>query len=150
MKRNQLAGMCFLLLALTACGNPGGTLNLTVDSNGSTSEASSGTGGGSTPASKDLFSVWTSSDSSYELDLTAASFNNSSTASVKIITGQSCSCNVLIQGSESSGNMTISSCTGNFSYNGETCSSFAGSGTYTKSATDLHLCLSSNSCTDLN
>jgi hypothetical protein len=115
-------------ILLVGCGNQGGTLTLTMESQ--TPDSASG---GNT--SKPILSLWTDSDSGfYQVDLRSARFDASSTMTVNIITGGVCTCSVLIRGSESSGAINISSCSGNSSY----CTSFnISSGNYTKSSSNL-------------
>jgi hypothetical protein len=128
------------LLSITACGKSGGTLNLTLDPPASTSGTSDNS------SIKALFSIWTEANNYYQMDLRSVQFGVSSNVTVTAITNQTCNCKVLTQGSESSGNMTLSGCTGTY----PNCASFNLSGTYTKSsASVLQICLNTNSCTNL-
>lgn len=128
MKNSVFIWIVSMMFLVLGCGSQGGTLTLTMESK--TPDSASG---GNT--SKPILSLWTDSDSGfYQVDLRSARFDVNSTMTVNIITGGVCTCSVLIRGSESSGAINISSCSGNSSY----CTSFnISSGNYTKSSSNL-------------
>ncbi|PWU13469.1 MAG: hypothetical protein C5B49_14755 [Bdellovibrio sp.] len=128
------------ILLFCACGTGGGTLSLQVDGNGT---ALGGTGG-SNP--KPLFSLWTQTANEYKIDLRSLKFGMVEPANVTAFTGQSCVCQALVQGTDASGKVTLSSCSGSL----PTCSTFNSGmgaiGTYMNSGTSLQLCLTTTNC----
>lgn len=142
MRLRTIFGVATALLFITACGKSGGTLNITLDA----PESAASNGNINTSSnSKPLFSIWTASDNTYTMDLRSVKFGVSSNG-VATVFGQTCSCKVLAQGSETSGTMAISSC----SSTTIDCSSFNISGTYTKSSANiLQVCDSTNTCLSL-
>jgi hypothetical protein len=143
MRFKLFIGAVGLMLSLMnlGCGKEGGTLNLTVES--STPAIPNNTG--SNTSSKPLMSLWTETNNKFKLDLSSVLFAVSSDVTIQVITGQNCSCKVLIQGTEASGNVTLSGCAGTF----PDCSSFNSTGTYAKSSSELQICDASNSCLNL-
>lgn len=143
MKNSIFTWVASLMLFVAGCGDKGGTLTLTMESKSPANDTSGEN------SSKPILSLWTdASNSFYQVDLRSAKYDLNSTMTVNFITGESCTCSVLIKGTESSGAITISSCSGNSSY----CSSFnIASGNYTKSSANLlQVCDSGNtSCINL-
>ena len=135
-----------MMIFVAGCGSQGGTLNLQVDaaSTGSNNNGSGGTGGTSSGSSKALLSSWTESNGYFRVDLSSVKMSVSSPISIVAITGETCSCNILIQGSDSSGSMAFSSCSG--TVQGQSCASqFNSSDNYTNSAETLQICSTVNS-----
>ena len=143
MKNSIFIWAASMMLFIVGCGNQGGTLTLTMESKSPPSNASGGNSG------KPIMSLWTDATNSfYQVDMRNAKYDLNSTMTVNFITNESCTCSVLIKGTETSGAITISSCSGNSTY----CSSFnIASGNYTKSSANLlQVCDSGNtSCINL-
>jgi hypothetical protein len=128
----------FTVIQLTACGHSGGNLVLSVSGDPSASAQLPG----QVSQAKNLFSTWTDSSNAFQIDMRQCAFGQTKTVSVAVVTGQTCTCQVLVQGTNDSGNMTFSSCSSS------DCSSFAGAATYTNSASGLKVC-NSSSCLNL-
>jgi hypothetical protein len=140
MRLSGILSLVIIALLFAGCGKSGGTLNLTLDPPASTS------GTNDSGSSKALFSNWTEANNYYQMDLRSAQFGVSSNVLITAITQQTCSCKVLVQGSENSGTMTLSSCAGTY----PDCASFNLAGTYSKSSSSLlQICLNASNCTNL-
>lgn len=124
-------GFTCLALIFSACGKDGGTANLTSDPDAGTVGTDPNT------SSKSIFSVWTEEGNVFSVDLRSTKFGITSEAYITSGTVGSCTCQVLIQGSEASGTLNFLSCT-----NGSIgCIELRPSGTYTKSSSSrLQLC----------
>jgi len=141
MKLIGLLGAALAALLLSACGKNGGTLNLTLDP----PPASSSGGIDNPSSSKPLFSVWTGNG--IAMDFRSVRFGVSSSATATL-GAQTCSCQVLTQGSEASGTMAISSCSGT---DPATCSVINGTANYAKlNSSTLQICLAVGSCYNFN
>jgi len=135
------------MIFLSACGSHDATLNLQLDSAANPSGSTVNGASGGTNTNKVLASLWTEANNYYQLDLTAVKFGITSNAAVTIpVTGQNCKCQILVQGTESSGTANVSNCSGTY----PNCNSFnSPSSTYTKANSVLQICTSSTSCTSL-
>ena len=138
------------VLLTTACGTGGGTMNLQLDATASQQiqDGGSGSGTGTGSQGKSLFSLWTESSGFLKVDLSTFQFSTQKLATLTMITGQTCSCQLTIQGTQASGTMNFSTCTGTYP-NCSTFNSTSTSATYSKSNTDLQICLTSTSCTNM-
>ncbi len=125
----RLAAVAALVMGIsTGCKGKGGTLTLTATNNANS-------------ANKPLFSEWVEVGNSYKIDLRQANYGVISNATVTAVTGQACACQVMIQGTEQSGNITVSNCNGVAQ-----CSLFNSAGTYTRANGSLNICAAANSC----
>jgi len=132
-------GIACLSLLFSACGQGGGTPELTSDSGNNTA----GTDPNTSP--KSIFSVWTEENNTFSLDFRSAQFGVSSEVLITSKTVGSCSCQVLIQGSQTAGTMVFSDCS-----NGSiACISLRPSGSYSKSSSSLLQLCTSNSCSNM-
>lgn len=139
MRLLNISFLAITALLISACGKTGGTLNLTLD-------PVKATGNPDTTNIKPLFSQWTEANNYYQIDLRPAQFGVYTSVVITTLTGQNCSCKVLVQGSESSGTMAFSTCAGTY----PDCGSFNLSGNYTKSNTSLlQFCVGAAGCTNL-
>ncbi|MGE4133925.1 MAG: hypothetical protein AB7F86_19975 [Bdellovibrionales bacterium] len=115
---------------LSGCGKSGGgTLHIHVEAANGAAAVPSGGG------PKKLQSFWTEINGLYTLDLRSAAFGVTSSVPVQAITGQSCTCSVLISGGETTGTMTVSNCSG-----AAQCTTFNTAGNYSRSGSDLLIC----------
>lgn len=132
-------GIACLSLLFSACGKGG-------DNSNSTSAPDANTAGTNTNTSaKSIFSVWTEENNVFQLDFRSAQFGVSSEVLITSGTVGSCTCQVMIQGSESSGTMIFSNCT-----NGSiACVSLRPSGSYSKSSSSLLQLCTSTSCINM-
>jgi len=132
-------GITCLSLLFSGCGQGGGTPELTSDSDNN----AAGTDPNTSP--KSIFNVWTEENNTFSLDFRSAQFGVSSEVFITSGTVGSCSCQVLIQGSQTSGTMIFSNCS-----NGSiACISLRPSGTYTNSSSSLLQLCTSTSCINL-
>jgi len=139
MKFAKFLFVSALMAFATGCGTGGGTLNLEVAQN-------TAAGGGS---AKSLFRQWQETGNLFQIDLRSSQFGVSSNVTITTITNQNCTCQVLIQGTNSAGQATFSNCAGTYA----NCSSFnstGGAGTYTNNGTTLQVCTTANSCDTFN
>jgi len=67
-------------------------------------------GGGGGSGSKNLFSSWTSTQTGFILDLSGFSFSEEVPYDVFFNDGSVCQCNLVVFGSQSSGNYSVNSC----------------------------------------
>lgn len=129
-----------LSLLFSGCAKSGGSSDATANPDASSA-------GGTDPngnSSKSLFSVWNEENNVFNLDFRSAQFGVTSQVSITSGTVGSCTCQVLIQGTQTSGTMVFSNCT-----NGSAgCVSLKPSGNYTKTNSSLQLC-TSTSCINL-
>lgn len=91
---------------------------------------------------KNLFSRW-SSESGFILDLTNGTFNTPTNITFFFQDGSTCNCGMTITGTQSSGEIDLSTCFYTGGGNGDPgCAQLddGGPGTYTKSPTDLRIC----------
>ena len=130
------------LSGLVACGKGGGTLNLQVDQ--STAPVSTGT----SATAKPLFSVWNESSGYYQMDLRNLQLGVTTAVTVTTVSSQNCTCQVLAQGTDSSGTMSFSGCSGSYPDCG-IFNSAATPATYSKTSSVLQICESATGCTDL-
>jgi hypothetical protein len=137
-----LSLMCIALLT-SACAKDGGTLTLTVQPDpaalSSVSNQQTSNNGGST-TTKSLLSLWTEQSGSFSINLGSARIGTKSPVTI-VYGAQSCSCQALINGSETAGTVAVSGCDG---VCGAT--SFSLTGNYTKSSNALQVCETSTSC----
>jgi len=133
-----LASAAALLLA--ACGTGGGTLDLKVDNNTTSTPPAQG---------KVLFSLWMETGNLYQIDLRNSQFGVTSNVTLTTFTGQNCICQMLIQGTDAAGQATLSNCAGSYS-NCAQFNSTGGSATYTNNGTTLQICAAVNSCDTFN
>ncbi|WP_413290300.1 hypothetical protein [Bdellovibrio sp. HCB337] len=126
-------GITCLALLLSACGKGSDASNSTSDSDAGTA----GTGSDTDPSSKSIFGVWTEEGNVFSVDLRAAQFGVTSEAYITSGTVGSCTCQVLVQGSQASGTMNFLSCN-----NGSVgCVELRPSGAYKRLSTSrLQLC----------
>lgn len=125
----RMAALAALILGISSgCTGKDGTLTLSATNNANSSN-------------KPLMSEWTEVGNTYKIDLRQAGFGVISNATVTAITGQSCACQVMIQGSEQAGNITVSNCNGVAQ-----CSLFNSAGTYTRASGQLNICAAVNNC----
>ena len=124
-------------LASIGCQKSDGVMEITVERNADRSAAPPNQNQ-NTPPELVLFKNWTESRNTARIDMTHCAFNETKTANIAAITGETCSCQLLVVGTVKSGNMTFSSCTSN------TCSQFTGVFAYTNTATGLSACRSGN------
>lgn len=133
------------LFLAVGCGSQGGTLNLKLDNASSASSGGDSTGGNN--SGKPLQSLWTDATNNfYQIDLRSTLIGTASQLTVKTILNDTCTCQALLQGSESSGTAAISNCSGASSSPLYTCADFNISGTYTNSAGTLSICNAANQC----
>jgi hypothetical protein len=138
MKLLIVLSITCLSLLFSACGKDSGTSNSTSAPDNS----AAGTDPSGSP--KSIFSVWTESANVFQIDLRTAQFGVSSDVQINSGTVGSCTCQVLIQGSQTAGTMVFSNCS-----NGSIgCISLRPSGTYSKSSSTLQLC-TTNSCSNM-
>jgi hypothetical protein len=134
MRLHILIGIACLSLAFSACGKSDGT------SDSSSDQAANTAGTGGDTSSKSIFSLWNEENNTFQLDFRSAQFGVSSVVYITSGTVGSCTCNVMIQGSQTAGTMVFSNCT-----NGSVaCVSLRPSGSYTKSSSSLQLCTSTS------
>lgn len=121
-----------------SCG--GGYGNDDDDDSGPQEEEDTPTG-----QTKNLFSVWSSSEDQLSLDFRGMTFNRASNFNfVQLGTGLSCSCIVAVSGTQSTGAIAVGSCSGQLN-----CTEFENNGvpyTYSKSGSVLQICSAPNSC----
>jgi hypothetical protein len=91
---------------------------------------------------KALFSQWVDSQGFVQIDLRQCQFGSQRPITAQSVTGISCNCQALFQGSESSGTVQISSCTGNNAQ----CATFNSNGNYQKSTSALTICYTASNC----
>jgi len=113
----------------------------------------SGGGGGDSTPSKSLFSIWTSEDQSFTMDIRDAEFDTPFVMLFAFSSGEVCSCDFTITGSESSGAAAPSNCAYQGGGGGDPdCVALFGNGgtdyTYTKSGNTLTLCDAPSVCAD--
>jgi hypothetical protein len=89
-----------------------------------------------------LFRLWTATDNTYQVDFRECAIDETHTASLTVITGERCSCQLLVKGSEASGTMTFSNCSSS------TCQNLAGTFTFENKSEGLKICKAS-SCISL-
>lgn len=136
MRRLILLSIACLSLLATGCAKSSGSSNSTSGSDAS----AAGTGGDI--SSKSIFSVWNEENNSFQLDFRSAQFGVTSYVYVTSRTVGSCSCQVVIQGSESAGTMAISNCN-----NGSvSCVTLLSSGPYKKTSSGLQICPTNAGC----
>ncbi|MBV1882261.1 MAG: hypothetical protein KUG82_11545 [Pseudomonadales bacterium] len=100
----------------------------------------SGCGGSDSSSDKDLFSLWTATDSSLVLDLTNGDFSTPTDFFFDMGNGALCGCTLTAFGSQASGTYTFNSCTyeiGSSSRGDPGCNALNHTGTYTKSGNVL-------------
>lgn len=98
-----------------------------------------GSSSNSAPASKTLFSAWTSP--SYTLNLTNAQFGINQSIVFGFSGGARCGCQFDVSGTEPTGNYSLHNCS--YTSGGSSdpgCALLNGPGTFTKSATVLNIC----------
>ncbi len=136
MVKNETVGKVIRMAALaalivgfgTGCKGKGGTLTLSATNNANS-------------MNKPLFSEWVEVGNTYKIDLRQASFGVISNATVTAVSGQACACQVMVQGSEQSGNISVSNCNGVAQ-----CSLFNSTGTYSRANGSLNICAAANNC----
>lgn len=126
MKALRLLG-CLMFLVLAACAKGG----------------SGDSGGGAT---KDLFDIWTRDDLALTLDLRSGTFG-AFTMTWTLSDGSHCTSTINVSGSQSSGSYSVSGSVYSGGGSGDPgCSSLDDTGTYSKTATILTICSSTNGC----
>lgn len=147
----QVLAILFIAVGLAACAKSDGTLVLTVsqDSNNSAGNPSPSPSPSPDPGTqpnplpiKNLFSKWMDSSNTFQIDLAQCAFNMTRTASVALITGETCTCQALVTGTQTAGNIVFSNCSS------ATCTQFAGTFAYTNTTSGLQACRA-GSCINL-
>lgn len=133
MKFQSLALAVFASVFLSACGG-GGSLTLEAGANGIL-----------TVSGKPLASNWQESNNLYSLDFRQLQFGLAMPSLVTMQNGQTCTCEVVAGGTESSGTLSTTNCVGTYAQ----CSQFNGNTTFTKNADGMRMCTASV-CADLN
>lgn len=108
-------------------------------------------GGGSSSNGKDLFNVWTRDDQALSFDIRGASFNITFDMSFALSTGETCICDTVISGNQSSGSVSVTSCSYDGGGSGDPdCAGLWENGgsayTYSKSGNVLTLCNDPSDC----
>jgi hypothetical protein len=138
MRRLFILGITCMSLLFSACGKGDGASNSTSGSD----NTAAGTDPNASP--KSLFSVWNEQANTFQLDFRSAQFGVTSVVQITSNTVGSCTCDVLIQGSQTAGTMVFSNCS-----NGSIgCISLKPSGSYTKASASLQIC-SNTSCMNM-
>lgn len=140
------------MLLTTACQSPnsgsngasGGPFSLTASYPQSSSSTPTLAPSPKKDSANGLFSAWTDSGGLFVMDLSAAQFDISGSIQIYAVTGQTCSCQGTIEGTDLSGVISVTSCTSN---DYPDCNNFVmTSGQYTRSNSGLQICDQSNNC----
>ena len=99
-------------------------------------------GGSDSPAEKDLFSYWESTDGVWKIELRGTDFGQTTIFPISLTGGDQCNCLQRFTGVQSNGFFTMNNCTYQIGSGSGliNCSDFNQTGTYTKTSDTLSLC----------